>query len=51
MATKKSAKKPKSRARKPAKVSNLPLKTVSADEVRSVKGGRGASFSKIVIHY
>ena len=39
MAAKKSAKKPKSRARKPTKVGNLPPKTLGADDVRGVKGG------------
>ena len=39
MAAKKSAKKPKGRDRKPAKVGNLPPKPLSGDDVRSVKGG------------
>jgi hypothetical protein len=39
MAAKKSAKKPKGRDRKPTKVGNLPLKTLSGDDVRTVKGG------------
>ena len=50
MAAKKSAKKPKSRARKAAKVKNLPAKPLTGDDVRAVKGGDGSS-SKISLDY
>lgn len=40
MAAKKSAKKPKAPARKPAKVGHLSPKSMSGDDARSVKGGR-----------
>jgi hypothetical protein len=39
MAAKKSAKKPKGRDRKPAKVGNLAPKTLGGDDARGVKGG------------
>jgi hypothetical protein len=39
MAAKKSAKKPKGRDSKSAKVGNLPPKSLGGDEVRAVKGG------------
>jgi hypothetical protein len=50
MAAKKSAKKPKGRDRKPAKVGNLPVKALSAGDVRAVKGGDG-TFQKISVEY
>ena len=50
MAAKKSAKKPKARARKAAKVKNLPAKPLSGDTVRAVKGGDGV-YSKVAVEY
>ena len=47
MAAKKSAKKPKGRARKPAKVKNLPAKSLSGDDLRAVKGGAADYFLKL----
>jgi hypothetical protein len=52
MAAKKSAKKGKGRDRKPAKVGNLPAKSLSGDAVRAVKGGvAGTHLQKAQINY
>lgn len=52
MAAKKSARKGKGRARKAAKVGNLPPKSLSGDDVRAVKGGlAGHHMQKTQLHY
>jgi hypothetical protein len=50
MAAKKSAKKPKGRARKAAKVKNLPAKPLTGDDARTVKGG-DLAYSKVSLEY
>ena len=47
MAAKKSVKEPKGRARKPAKIKNLPAKPLSGDDLRAVKGGAVDTFQKL----